>query len=743
MATSDHFEQTDFTSLGAARGSDRGLNRGAEMPPEIEMRVQQRTLELAKANTALLAEIVERKRVEEALRHAEAKYRSIFENAVEGIYQATPDGQFLSVNPALVRMYGYESPEELMTSVTDIHHQTCVDPNFHSGFKRLVEAGQGVRGLEYQVRRKEGAVIWISENARAVRDRNGTILYYEGTIQDITERKRAEEALRESEEKYRAFVETTNEWIWAIDNGGRITYSNPTVAHLLGFRPEELLDQNSFEYMIEEDRHQMEAMLPIFIADKWGWKDLAIRWRHKDGSYRFLETNATPILDSHGEVCGYRGTSRDIMERKKVEQTLADERASLARRVEERTAELSAANAELAKAARLKDEFLASMSHELRTPLNAILGLSEVLQEQIYGPLTDKQSRALNSVAESGRHLLALINDILDLSKIEAGKVQLDLTEVNIESVCQASLRLVKEAAQKKRLKLSCSFDSQVSAVRADERRLKQILVNLLSNAVKFTSEGGGIGLEITRHPDQPAVCFTVWDTGIGISEEDLLKLFQPFVQLDSRLARQYAGTGLGLALVRRMAEMHGGGVSVQSEIGKGSRFTISLPWQDERAVPSGKIVPAETASAPPVETDSTGPVLLAAGSNSARPLVLLVEDNEMNIESMTAYLQAKGFRVIVAREGGEAVQRTKEEKPEVILMDIQMPGMDGLEATRRIRADAEVREIPIIALTALAMHGDRERCLGAGANEYFSKPANLGRLIISMNALIKRQTAA
>lgn len=237
-------------------------------------------------------------------------------------------------------------------------------------------------------------------------------------------------------------------------------------------------------------------------------------------------------------------------------------------------------NAELERAARLKDEFLANMSHELRTPLNAILIIGESLQEQVYGPLTSKQQKALNDVVESGQHLLALINDILDLSKIEAGKIELQRAPVNVAAVCQASLRLVREQAIKKNHSVSLLLPSDALTIRADERRLKQMLVNLLSNAVKFTPDGGKVGLEVHAGGAAPDIRFAVRDTGIGIRPELQARLFQPFAQLDSALNRQYGGTGLGLALVRRLAELHGGHVEVQSTPNEGSCFTIVVPLE-------------------------------------------------------------------------------------------------------------------------------------------------------------------
>jgi signal transduction histidine kinase len=403
----------------------------------------------------------------------------------------------------------------------------------------------------------------------------------------------------------------------------------------------------------------------------------------------------------------------------------------LQRQLQERNAQLQEQAEALARAnaARLKDEFLASMSHELRTPLNAILGMSEVLCDGVYGPLNENQLRSVRTIEGSGRHLLDLINDILDVAKIEASKEELELAPVSVGSVCEASLGLIKQNAHKKQLKVSTVLDSAATVLRADERRLKQILVNLLTNAVKFTPEGGSIGLEVAGDAERGAVHFTVWDTGIGIAAEDMERLFQPFLQLDSRLSREHTGTGLGLSLVQRLAEMHGGGVSVESEVGKGSRFTVSLPWQETDQARKAK-------GESPQDTEPREEPAMPGGQPSA--VILLAEDNESSVSTFFDYLQAKGYRVIVARNGNEAIDLARDGSPDLILMDVQMPGMDGLEATRRIRADADpstglrtkLADVPIIALTALAMPGDRERCLEAGVNEYLSKPVSLRQLV-------------
>jgi len=241
---------------------------------------------------------------------------------------------------------------------------------------------------------------------------------------------------------------------------------------------------------------------------------------------------------------------------------------------------LRQANVELARAARSKDEFLASMSHELRTPLNAILGITEGMKDAFYGPLTDQQYNSLQLVEKSGLHLLELIDDILDLSRIESGQLSLDMTTVAVDDLCLGCIQLMRQTANKKQINISYSTDGQVHSIYADPRRLKQILINLLSNAVKFTPENGSVGLRVRTETENNQIHFIVWDTGIGISEEDRGRLFKPFSQLDGSLARRYGGTGLGLTLVKRMTELHKGSVSLDSEPDKGSRFTVSIPWK-------------------------------------------------------------------------------------------------------------------------------------------------------------------
>lgn len=410
---------------------------------------------------------------------------------------------------------------------------------------------------------------------------------------------------------------------------------------------------------------------------------------------------------------------RELTERLRIENELRRNEEELAQRIDERTAALSVANAELNRAARLKDEFLANMSHELRTPLSAVLGLSEALQEEIYGGLNTQQHKTIDSVVESSRLLLSLINDILDISKIEAGKFDLEYDWVDVRNVTHASLELIKQSAQKKNLTVSFSSDSQVNTIYADERRLKQILVNLLSNAVKFTPDGGTVGLEVVGDPENQRAMFVVSDTGIGISQQSMSQLFQPFVQLDSSLARQHSGTGLGLALVYRMTRMHGGSVGVESKEGTGSRFTIALPWNSEITAD------VEVDMRAALEVNGTTAARMSPAERT-KELILIADDNETTLEAFSDYLLTSGFRVITARNGKEAINTAVDTKPSAILMDINMPEMDGIEAIRALRETEHMQDVPIIAITAMAMPGDKERCLEAGANQYLSKPVSL-----------------
>ncbi len=400
--------------------------------------------------------------------------------------------------------------------------------------------------------------------------------------------------------------------------------------------------------------------------------------------------------------------------------------------LEARAKDLQVVNQQLAKASQLKDEFLASMSHELRTPLTAILGLTESMQEQIYGPLNNRQLTALHNVTESGRHLLTLINDVLDVAKTEAGKLTLQLTPADVAMICDVSLRLVRQEAMQKGISLTSQVDERLSLILADERRLKQMLVNLLSNAIKFSAEGEQVGLEVSSDRAEERVRFTVWDRGIGIADDDLDRLFKPFVQLDSKLSRRYEGTGLGLVLVYRMAAMHGGSVSVESQFQQGSRFTITLPWRKVIRDDEGKLTnlippvatPTLTAqySAPQVMAPQAIPSMQRAAAAPTRT-VLVIDEHELSSGWIAAQIAPLGGVVQQVKSHSEALSWLKMATPVLILLDVQLAHQDALAFVLTLQETLSTAQIPIVAMSALTLPGAAQRYLDAGATHYCAKP--------------------
>ncbi len=438
-----------------------------------------------------------------------------------------------------------------------------------------------------------------------------------------------------------------------------------------------------------------------------------------------------------------------ICDRKLADNELRLLNQDLELRVEDRTLQLARsifvaeeARTKAEQASQAKSMFLANMSHELRTPLNAILGMTEGLQEKVFGPINAEQFNALQAVEHSGNHLLELINDILNMAKIESGQIKLNLATTSITALCQSSLTFIQQQALIKNIQIKTELPSHLPNLFVDERYIRQALINLLNNAVKFTPDGGQITFTASyqqspstpESPDaqpQTSIRIAICDTGIGIAPEHLNQLFEPFIQIDSALNRQYEGTGLGLALVKRIIELHGGQVFVTSEVGVGSSFMLDLPC-------SMALVPL-----PPPQDSSNHirpEVSSADAEEEASPLILLAEDNEDNVRTFSSYLRAKGYHLLLAGNGQDAIDLAQSETPDLILMDIQMPGMDGIEAMQHIRLDPTLRDIPIIALTALAMKGDRERCLEAGANKYLSKPVKLKQLEATIQQAIALQ---
>ncbi len=421
--------------------------------------------------------------------------------------------------------------------------------------------------------------------------------------------------------------------------------------------------------------------------------------------YFFLRTHLERLEIQRRHIREVRSLNRDLEAKVRLR---TSELTELNRRLGEN-------NQELLRASRMKSEFLANVSHELRTPLNAIIGFTELLLDPKHEVSARERGEYLEDILSSGRHLLDLINDLLDLSKIEAGKMSLHLEEFVAEDVVDEALTMIQNVARMKGVAVSSSCEPGLPAIFADAAKTKQILYNLLSNAVKFTPERGRVSVGVEGSSKE--VTFTVTDTGIGIAPEDQDRIFADFLQLDASYARRYQGTGLGLALVKRFVEMQGGRIWVRSRPGEGSRFSFTIPRREAKAEPP---LPA---SPDPVAASTAH----RARSAPART-ILVVEDNPLNKKLVRDLLRRRGHRVIEAGTGIEAIRQARSEPVDLILMDLQLPDMDGLEATRSLRADPTTTAIPTVALTAHAMKGIEEKARSAGCCGYIPKPIDTAR---------------
>jgi signal transduction histidine kinase/ActR/RegA family two-component response regulator len=383
--------------------------------------------------------------------------------------------------------------------------------------------------------------------------------------------------------------------------------------------------------------------------------------------------------------------------------------------LQQKSQHLGSSNQELERTNQLKNQFLANTSHEIRTPLSSIIGFTHLLLAQGYDPSRERHKEYLNIIQSSGKHLLALINDILDLSKIEANQLEVQWEKVNVPELCRNVLALVKEKAANKNLQLRLEVDPDVTTLVADPLRLKQMLLNLLFNAVKFTSTGA-VGLQVV--PKGVFVHFTVWDTGTGISKENQAQLFKPYFQIPNAAADGNEGTGLGLAVTRKLAEIHGGSVEVESEVDCGSRFTLILP-----PIPMGKVGGEEETWIEEEVICSPLPLFITPSTSLE---ILLVEDDFPNAELMQIYLGKLGYKITWVHNAAKMWEALKHLVPAVILLDIHLPDSKDLKLVQQLRENPHYRTIPLIAQTAMAMKGDREICLAAGVNEYISKPIDL-----------------
>ena len=697
---------------------------------ELERQVHERTTFLLEAEKALQKinqslELTVQERTQE-LWQVNKLQRAILDGTDYAIISTDLNGIIQTFNAGAEKMLGY-STEEVIGKITPeifFDHQELInrasdistegEENTWEFSSFLSMANQGLLSDEWTHIRKDGSRFSVELSVTPLNDDNGKTIGFLSVRKDISDRKQAEKALKESERLFSTLVSTSPVAITRFDLCPlNCIYVNERWSEMTGRSVASAMGRGWLDSVHPDERDMIRGLTEHeFFSPLSRQFMLTGEGRHlrPDGTISWYFSQLVKEFNDSGEVTGYIGTLTDVSDRKQSE------------------TKLQLANQELMRATRLKDEFLANMSHELRTPLNSILGMNEALQDKIFGSINEGQLKALQTIENSSRHLLTLINDILDVAKIESGQVTLELKATDIDSLCKSSIAFIKQQALTKRIQLIDRIPKNLPEIMLDETRIRQVLINLLNNAVKFTLEGGTITLEVSQVQLESSptnltplnyIKIAVIDTGIGISAENIQKLFQPFIQIDSALNRQYTGTGLGLALVKRLVEIHGGNVELTSEVGVGSCFAINLPFNI-----GSPAIDAQTEN-----LSGQSQIGQSQTEELISPLILLAEDNEANIATFSSYLKAKGYRILSATDGQQAIDLAKAEHPDLILMDIQMPVIDGMEAIKQIRLDSNLADIPIIALTALAMTGDRDRCLAVGANEYLSKPIKLKSL--------------
>jgi PAS domain S-box-containing protein len=677
-------------------------------------------------------DITERKRAEEALRESEQRYREIIETAEEGIAIHETDGTITYVNRRMADMLGYSRKEIIGRSSLDF-----VDDEERKKVIQLRESLKEEGGFtkERKMRRKDGSILWTLSNLSPRLDGAGNFIGYLAMYTDISERKRAEEEIRRSEERFRSIFESTQEAIILIDAEMRCINANPGAGVITGIPHEQLVGQFLQDFV--NPGFDLSATWPAF--KKTGRFAGEVGIRHKDGTFRTVEaTGRADILPGQHLFVGH-----DITERMRMEDELRRARDKLEERVQERTAELSDANENLevineelqveisehkkteknliaakeaAEAAvEAKAAFLANMSHELRTPLNAVIGYSGLLLDD---NLTNEQKENIESIKDSGEALLAIISDILEFSRAEKEKVELEQQPLSLKRCIEESMDMVAVQADKKGLNLSYTIGYGIpDTIIGDPGRLRQILVNLLSNAVKFTDKGN-ISVfvsSIALEGNKCKITFEVRDTGIGMPQDKMNRLFKPFEQLEYVISRKRNGAGLGLSISKKLVELMGGEIWTESEEGKGStfRFTIQANTIPGKHLDLG-------------EKDRS----VYKNLSVEKPLSILVaEDNPSNQKVLVEMLKRLGYRPDAVADGVEVLQALKIRPYDLIFMDIRMPEMDGLTAAKEIRRLIPDSGPRIVAVTAFAMEGDREKCLEAGMDGYIAKPVKLGDL--------------
>jgi len=676
-------------------------------------------------NIVLRREIAEREQAQSDLKQSEARYRELVENANAIIIKMAPDGTVRYFNECAERVFGYSADEILGrhvvgTIVPETELSTGRDLSALIA-DMLAQPERHSAGINENVTR-DGKRLRVRWANRVILDTSGQPSGVLSIGHDITDIALAEERIRESEQRHRLIIESAAEGFWMIDADRRTLEVNTALCQMLGYAPEEMIGRRPAEFADEENRKIFAEQMGRIDNTRHRRYEIALR--RKDASNIPLLFQATSHFDEDGNVRLSFAFITDLTARKSYEQALlaADaelraHRDRLGELVDERTAELARATLAAEAANRAKSTFLANMSHEIRTPMNAVIGLTHLLLREPGNP---EQRAKLGKIDAAARHLLNILNDILDLSKIEAGAMRLEEAEFDLDVLIANVRSVLSERIQAKGLVFRGEIEDIPRHLIGDATRLTQILINYLGNAIKFT-EHGDILLRARRVADTPStidIRFEVRDTGTGIAADKIGKLFTAFEQADGSTSRQYGGTGLGLAINKRLAEMMSGSTGVESIEGQGSTF-----WAVVRL---GKAAPRAVTQ--DIEASACyAEERLRHEYSGCR--VLLADDDPINQEVALDMLSAPGFQVGIADNGAQVLEMAGAQTYDLIIMDMQMPVMDGLETTRALRRMPGYARTPILALTANVFEDDRRRCIDAGMNDHIAKPVDPAHL--------------
>jgi len=675
-----------------------------------------------------------RKQAEQALLQAGALQSAIFNSANFSSIATDAKGVIQIFNVGAERMLGYTAdevmnkitpadisdPQEVIVRAATLSQElgTPITP----GFEALVfKAARGIEDIyELTYIRKDGSRFPAVVSVTALRDEQEAIIGYlligtdnTARMQVEEEQKKLDQRLRDQQFYTRSLIESNIDALMTTDPRGIITDANKQMEALTGCTRDELIGAPFKNYFTDPDR--AEAGIKLVLSEK-KVTDYELTVRSREGKETTVSYNATTFYDRDRKLQGVFAAARDVTERKRFEQSLQKNNIEL----ESAIAAAAIAKETAEDANRTKSLFLANMSHELRTPLNAILGYSEMLQEEAEDQELPEFLPDLKEIHVAGKHLLSLINDILDLSKIEDGKMELYLESFSVPNLIDEVVKTIRPLVEANGNTLRVSCPPDVGVMHADITKMRQSLFNLLSNAAKFTHEGA-ISLEVSREmmEERDWISFRVSDTGIGMTPEHLIKLFQTFSQADTSTTRKFGGSGLGLALTRRFCQLMGGDVTVNSVPGESSAFTIKVP-----AV-VGELEAAETAATLPTKAVLDVSEVIHAGEGVLPLLgctILVIDDDATQRNLMRRFLEGEGFAVETASSGEEGLSMARRLLPVAITLDVMMPGMDGWTVLSTLKADPSVRNIPVVMLT---MVDDKKRGFALGASNYMTKPVD------------------